>query len=75
MRAALSKSTLSPRVIRPWSGRNRALGLEPITGAFDYGAAVSAAPNPLAARGAATTVHIEPGQEVVMRHRVTVGRL
>ncbi|GAA3862806.1 hypothetical protein [Tessaracoccus defluvii] len=59
----------------PWSGRNRALGLEPITGAFDYGAAVSAAPNPLAARGAATTVHIEPGQEVVMRHRVTVGRL
>lgn len=59
----------------PWSGRNRALGLEPITGAFDYGAAVSAAPNPLAARGAATTVHVEPGQEVVLRHRVTVGRL
>ena len=45
----------------PWNGSYRGLGVEPVAAAFDLPAAVSAASNPMAGRGVATAVDLEPG--------------
>lgn len=45
---------------KPWGGRYRGLGLEPLAAAFDGPARFSAAPNPLAAAGFATAVDLTP---------------
>ncbi len=55
----------------PWEGRNLCLGVEPVTSAFDLGELVSAGDNPVAAAGFETAVSLSPGQEHVLRHRVT----
>lgn len=57
------------RAFPPWDGRNLCLGVEPVTSAFDLGTQVSAAANPLAARGIRTSVALEPGKTHVLRHR------
>ena len=59
----------------PWDGQNLCLGVEPVTAAFDYGASVSGLPNPLSEAGAATTVHLTAGRELVIRHRIDVEAL
>ena len=56
----------------PWNGGNRCLGIEPITSAFDYGTSICSQPNPLSEAGAPTTVALKAGEELVIRHTVTV---
>lgn len=60
------------RAFPPWDGRNLCLGVEPVTSAFDLGASVSAAPNPLSAGGIKTTVALQAGRSHVLRHRFRV---
>lgn len=57
------------RAFPPWDGRNLCLGIEPVTSAFDLGTQVSAATNPLSARGIRTAVALESGRTHVLRHR------
>jgi len=56
----------------PWSGRHLGLGVEPVCGAFDLGAAVSNAPNPISAAGVPTARRFSPGQPFVTRYRIEV---
>jgi len=63
------------RTFAPWSGRNLCLGIEPVTSAFDLGAAVSAAANPLAARGVPTSVALEAGRTYTIRHSISVAEI
>jgi hypothetical protein len=56
----------------PWSGRHLALGVEPICAALDLGQQISAQPNPVSARGVATTRHFSAGERFVTRYRIEV---
>lgn len=60
------------RAYLPWAGTNRCLGLEPITSAFDYGTGICAQPNPMNADGAPTTVALTGGNELTIRHAISV---
>lgn len=55
----------------PWHGQYRGLGLEPIAAAFDFHDDVSCGPNPINARGIATSIAIGPLAPVQIRHSVT----
>ncbi len=53
----------------PWNGRHRGvMGLEEITGNFHYGLAESAAPNPIARRGYATTMAMNPQKPLMVNY-------
>jgi hypothetical protein len=54
----------------PWNHGFRGLGVEPVAAAFDLGQDVSEAPNPISARGVATTLAIDPSAPVVIAHRL-----
>lgn len=58
------------RPYEPWNGSNLCLGIEPVTSAFDLGTPVSQGSHPLSA---VTTVPLSAGQELSMRHTVSVG--
>lgn len=61
------------RTAYPWSGRHLALGIEPVTAAFDLGTAVSANPdNPLARSGLSTARRFVAGERLVTRYTVGV---
>jgi hypothetical protein len=48
------------RIRSPWSGRYFAVGIDPICSAFDLGAVISRAENPLTKAGVKTAVELEP---------------
>jgi len=56
----------------PWSGRNLALGVEPVCAAFDLGNHVSAGENPLNRQGVATAVDLTAGQVWSTRSQIEV---
>lgn len=60
------------RQFAPWNGRHLALGFEPICSALDLGAQISAANNPITARGVATARKFRAGERFVTRYRVEV---
>lgn len=60
------------RSAAPWNSRNLCLGVEPISSAFDLGAAISAGPNPLAAQGMPTAVPLRAGGTYRLWHRLAV---
>ena len=60
------------RRFAPWNGRHLALGFEPVCSAFDLGAQISAADNPIAARGVATARQFRAGERFVTRYRIEV---
>ena len=60
------------RQMPPWNGRHLALGLEPICAAFDLGAQISAADNPISRRGVPTVRKFRAGERFVTRYRVEV---
>ena len=60
------------RDYQPWNGRNRCLGIEPITSAFDLGAEASVDPNSLADAGFQTAVPLDPGKEHTIWHRLSM---
>lgn len=60
------------RQFAPWNGRHLALGVEPICSAFDLGPQISAANNPIAARGVPTSRKFSAGEMFVTRYRVAV---
>lgn len=47
---------------KPWSGRYRGLGVEPLAAAFDGPVSLSAGHNPLAQEGFGTAISLAPGQ-------------
>ena len=51
---------------RPWNGRYRGLGIEPMAACFDGPWRVSAGENPLAAAGFTTAVEVDPAREIVL---------
>lgn len=59
----------------PWHGRYRGLGVEAIAGAFDFGEAASAAPNPIAADGHRTAVELVPGAPLRITSSIAVETL
>jgi hypothetical protein len=54
----------------PFNGAYRGIGIEPVASAFDLGASVSCAPNPINARGIATQIQIDPATPVIIRHTI-----
>ena len=54
----------------PWSGRHRALGVEPVVSAFDLGPAVANGRNPIRDAGFATTRAFAEGELFVTRYRI-----
>ena len=56
----------------PWNSRHLALGIEPVCSAFDLGPAVSAAPNPIANAGVATTMDFTPDRIFTTKYRIAV---
>jgi len=60
------------RQMAPWNGRHLALGLEPICSAFDLGAQVSAAENPISRRGVKTARQFHAGERFLTRYRIEV---
>jgi hypothetical protein len=54
----------------PWNGGYRGLGVEPIASAFDLADACSREPNPISARGIATTLAVEPGAGIDLSYRI-----
>lgn len=59
----------------PWGGRYRGLGVEAIAGAFDFGEAASAGPNPIAADGHRTAIDLVPGAPLRISSSITVETL
>lgn len=60
------------RTAYPWNGRFLALGIEPVTAAFDLGTAISAnAGNPLAAAGVPTARRFAAGERVATRYAIS----
>lgn len=55
---------------RPWLGRFRGLGIEPIAAAFDFAEDVSLARNPIAKRGFSTALHVSPEEPKTIRYRL-----
>lgn len=61
------------RTAYPWNGRFVALGIEPVTAAFDLGTAISANPgNPLATAGVPTSRRFSAGERLVTRYDISV---
>jgi len=57
----------------PWSGRTRALGIEPARAAFDLGQTVSADPdNPLVRTGVPTFFHLKAGEVLRTKYVISV---
>lgn len=56
----------------PWSGRHRALGIEPICSTFDLGVRASTQPSEISARGVRTAVALDPQSPLVIRYRLGV---
>ena len=56
----------------PWSGRHRALGVEPVVSAFDLGPAVSNGANPIREAGFATAREFAEGEVFATRYRIEV---
>ncbi|KKC32257.1 hypothetical protein [Devosia psychrophila] len=57
--------------VPPWNGQYRGLGLEPIAAAFDLHDDASVGPNPINARGVATSIAIHPDAPTFIWHAVT----
>jgi len=57
---------------KPWNGRYRGLGVEPLAAAFDGSWNLSAGSNPLSAQGYATSIGVEPGEPVVLNCAISV---
>jgi hypothetical protein len=55
---------------RPWGGRFRGLGIEPIASCFDFSDQVSRHDNPLNREGFSTTVAVSPEAPVILRYRL-----
>ena len=60
------------RQMAPWNGRHLALGVEPICSAFDLGQQISAADNPISARGVPTARQFHGGERFVTHYRISV---
>jgi hypothetical protein len=60
------------RTFEPWRGRHLALGVEPVCSAFDLGAAISEATNPLNARGVRTVHAFRAARAWTARYRFVV---
>lgn len=58
------------RKMPPWSGRHLALGVEPVCSAFDLGPQISAAANPVSARGTRTAQKFMAGERFSTRYRL-----
>lgn len=56
----------------PWLGRHVALGMEPICSAFDFGAGMSCADNPISASGTPTCYRFSKGHVFETRYRLSV---
>ena len=54
----------------PWHHAYRGIGVEPIASAFDLDTAVSCGPNPINARGVATSLQIDPENPVTIAHSI-----
>ncbi len=64
------------RTMYPWSGRHLALGMEPVTAAFDLGTSVSAnRNNPLEKAGHATARDFAAGEILETRYSIEVASL
>jgi hypothetical protein len=64
------------RTAYPWSGRFLALGIEPVTAAFDLGTGISANPsNPLAAAGISTARHFSAGEVLTTHYAIGIESL
>lgn len=63
------------RRFRPWNGRFRGLGVEPVAAAFDLGPAASAGSNPLSRSGTATSIALTPDAPFVTRYRIACSEL
>ncbi|MEM7047767.1 MAG: hypothetical protein AAF442_09015 [Pseudomonadota bacterium] len=65
--------SLGGRTQPPWRGRFRAVGIEPVCGAFDLGSAVGSDGNqPIAARGIPTALFLRAGQVWQTHYRLSV---
>jgi hypothetical protein len=60
------------RAYAPWNSRHVALGVEPVSAAFDLGPAISNAPNPISAAGIATAQAFHPDQPFTTSYRIGV---
>jgi hypothetical protein len=60
------------RTFEPWRGRHLALGVEPVCSAFDLGAAISEATNPLNAHGVRTVHAFRAAKAWTARYRFVV---
>jgi hypothetical protein len=60
------------RAYAPWNSRHVALGVEPVSAAFDLGPAISTAPNPINAGGTATAYDFHPDHPFTTRYRIGV---
>lgn len=56
----------------PWNGRHTALGLEPVCSAFDLGAGIASADNPIARQGTPTSHSFLAGKVFETRYRIAV---
>ena len=64
------------RTVYPWSGRHQALGMEPVTAAFDLGTSVSAnRKNPLEKAGHATVRDFAAGEVLETSYSIEVNSL
>ncbi len=59
----------------PWNGRHAALGLEPICSAFDLGAGIASADNPIARQGTPTSHSFQAGKVFETRYRMAASPL
>lgn len=59
----------------PWNGRHAALGLEPICSAFDLGAGIASADNPIARQGTPTSHSFQAGKVFETRYRIAASLL
>ena len=58
------------RKMEPWSGRHRAVGIEPICSPFGLALATALADNPIAASGTPTAQSFRQGADFVTRYRI-----
>jgi len=63
------------RYAAPWNGRHTAMGLEEITGYFQFGLARSVQPNPLNRRGIPTAVTLDPKKPTEIRTVMAVAAI
>lgn len=58
------------RAYEPWENRNLCVGLEPVVSAFELGAAISVADNPISRSGYPTSISLEAGQSWTATYRL-----